>query len=130
MVYSFLDGVITWHDRWYLIKEGDRSKGEFIKIHKELDVPVSPIKPIIIGKTIFFVEGSGCKINSLYYSQEKGGFQLYDITAFARHLFISSIRQIVGINSPFSMIFAVLKDGSFNIFTYRQVRMCEKRYLI
>ncbi|WP_341794123.1 hypothetical protein [Rickettsia endosymbiont of Ceutorhynchus obstrictus] len=107
-------------DGIYLVKEGDRAKGEFIKIHKELDVPVSPIKPVIIGKTIFFVEGSGNKINSLYYSQEKGGFQLYDITAFAEHMFTSGIRQIVGINSPFSMVFAVLKDGSFNSFTYSQ----------
>ncbi|WP_342270041.1 hypothetical protein [Rickettsia endosymbiont of Orchestes rusci] len=107
-------------DGIYLIKEGDRSKGEFIKIQKELDIPVSPIKPVIIGKTIFFVEGSGCKINSLYYSQEKGGFQLYDITAYAEHIFTSGIRQIVGINSPFSMIFAVLKDGSFASFTYSQ----------
>lgn len=111
MLLGTTDGI-------YLIKEGDRSKGEFIKIHKELDVPVSPIKPVIIGKTIFFVEGSGCKINSLYYSQEKGGFQLSDITAYAEHIFNSGIRQIVGINSPFSMIFAVLKDGAFASFTY------------
>ncbi|WP_341790179.1 hypothetical protein [Rickettsia endosymbiont of Polydrusus tereticollis] len=112
--------LIGTTDGIYLIKEGDRSKGEFIKVHKELDVPVSPIKPVIIGKTIFFVEGSGCKINSLYYSQEKGGFQLSDITAYAEHIFSSGIRQIVGINSPFSMIFAVLKDGSFTSFTYSQ----------
>jgi len=113
MLLGTTDGI-------YLIKEGDRSKGEFIKIHKELDVPVSPIKPVIIGKTIFFVEGSGCKINSLYYSQEKGGFQLSDITAYAEHIFSNGIKQIVGINSPFSMIFAVLKNGSFASFTYSQ----------
>ncbi|MFY9589635.1 hypothetical protein [Rickettsia endosymbiont of Halotydeus destructor] len=113
MLLGTTDGI-------YLIKEGDRSKGEFIRIHKELDVPVSPIKPVIIGKTIFFVEGSGTKINSLYYSQEKGGFQLSDITAYAEHIFSSGIRQIVGINSPFSMIFVVLKNGSFASFTYSQ----------
>ncbi|WP_342270053.1 phage tail protein [Rickettsia endosymbiont of Orchestes rusci] len=107
-------------DGIYLVKEGDRAKGEFIKINKELDIPVSPIKPIVVGKTIFFVEGSNCKINSLYYSQEKGGFQLSDITAYAEHIFSSGIRQIIGINSPFSMIFAVLKNGSFASFTYSQ----------
>jgi len=105
MLLGTTDGI-------YLIKEGDRSKGEFIKIHKELDVPVSPIKPVIIGKTIFFVEGSNRKINSLYYSQEKGGFQISDITAYSEHIFNTEIKQIVGINSPFSMIFAVLKDGN------------------
>jgi hypothetical protein len=105
-------------DGIYLVKEGDRGKGEFIKIHKEIDLPVAPLKPVILGKTIFFVEGNGCKINSLYYSQEKGGFQISDITAYAEHIFVGGIRQIIGSNSPFSMIFAVLKNGSFATFSY------------
>ncbi|WP_250310980.1 phage tail protein [Rickettsia endosymbiont of Oedothorax gibbosus] len=107
-------------DGIYLVKEGDRAKGEFVKIHKEIELPVSPLKPVVIGKTIFFVEGNGCKINSLYYSQEKGGFQISDITAYAEHIFAGGIRQIVGCNSPFSMIVAVLKNGSFAIFIYSQ----------
>ncbi|MCC8372029.1 MAG: hypothetical protein LN568_04755 [Rickettsia endosymbiont of Pseudomimeciton antennatum] len=105
-------------DGIYLVKEGDRAKGEFVKIHKEIELPISPIKPVLIGKTIFFVEGNGCKINSLYYSQEKGGFQISDITAYAEHIFAGGIRQIVGCNSPFSMIVAVLKNGSFASFIY------------
>ncbi|WP_341755772.1 hypothetical protein [Candidatus Tisiphia endosymbiont of Ptychoptera albimana] len=105
-------------DGIYLVKEGDRAKGEFVKIHKEIELPISPLKPVVIGKTIFFVEGNGCKINSLYYSQEKGGFQISDITAYAEHIFAGGIRQIVGCNSPFSMIVAVLKNGSFASFIY------------
>ncbi|HJD56508.1 MAG TPA: hypothetical protein LFW12_00070 [Rickettsia endosymbiont of Sericostoma sp. HW-2014] len=105
-------------DGIYLVKEGDRAKGEFVKIHKEIELPISPLKPVLIGKTIFFVEGNGCKINSLYYSQEKGGFQISDITAYAEHIFAGGIRQIVGCNSPFSMIVAVLKNGSFASFIY------------
>lgn len=105
-------------DGIYLVKEGDRAKGEFVKIHKEIELPISPLKPVVIGKTIFFVEGNGCKINSLYYSQEKGGFQISDITAYAEHIFAGGIRQIVGCNSPFSMVVAVLKNGSFASFIY------------
>ncbi|WP_375318945.1 hypothetical protein [Candidatus Tisiphia endosymbiont of Oplodontha viridula] len=105
-------------DGIYLVKEGDRAKGEFVKIHKEIELPISPLKPVVIAKTIFFVEGNGCKINSLYYSQEKGGFQISDITAYAEHIFAGGIRQIVGCNSPFSMVVAVLKNGSFASFIY------------
>lgn len=105
-------------DGIYLVKEGDRSKGEFIKIHREIELPVSPIKPVVLGKTIFFVEGNGRKINSLFYSQEKGGFQIADITAYAEHIFAAGIREITGSNSPFSIVFAVLKNGSFASFTY------------
>jgi hypothetical protein len=107
-------------DGIYLVKEGDRSKGEFIRIHREIELPVSPIKPVVLGKTIFFVEGNNRKINSLFYSQEKGGFQIADITAYSEHIFADGIRQITGSNSPFSIIFAVLKNGSFATFTYSQ----------
>ena len=105
-------------DGIYIVKEGDRAKGEFIKIHREIELPVSPIKPVTLGKTIFFVEGNGCKINSLFYSQEKGGFQIADITAYAEHIFAAGIREIAGSNSPFSMVFAVLKNGGLASFTY------------
>ena len=98
-------------DGIYLVKEGDRSKGEFVKIHREIELPVSPISPVVIGKTIFFVEGNNRKINSLFYSQEKGGFQISDITAYAEHIFADGIREIAGSNSPFSMIFAILKTA-------------------
>jgi len=113
MLLGTTDGI-------YLVKEGDRSKGEFVKIHREIELPVSPIKPVVLGKTIFFVEGNNRKINSLFYSQEKGGFQISDITAYAEHIFAGGIREITGSNSPFSIIFAVLKNGSFATFTYSQ----------
>jgi hypothetical protein len=105
-------------DGIYLVKEGDRSKGKFVKINKEIDLPVSPINPVVLGKTIFFVEGNNRKINSLFYSQEKEGFQVSDITPYAEHIFADGIKEIAGVNSPFSIIFAVLKNGSFASFTY------------
>jgi len=112
--------LIGTTDGIYLAKEGDRTRGEFIRIHKEIDVPVSPIKPVIIGKSVFFVEGDNCKINSLYYSREKGGYQISSITHLAEHIFTCGIRQLVGSNTPFSMLFAVLKNGSFASFTYSE----------
>lgn len=107
-------------DGIYVLKTGDRTKDEFVNIHKDIDISVANIAPIICGKTIFFVEGDRKKIHSLYYSEEKGGYQISCITTFAEHLFTSGIKQIVAVNSPFNMIFAVLNNGSFATFTYSQ----------
>ena len=107
-------------DGIYVLKTGDRTKDEFVTIHKDIDISVSIVQPIICGKTVFFVEGDNKKIHSLYYSQEKGGYQISCITTYAEHLFTSGIRQIIAVNSPFNMIFTVLNNGSFATFTYSQ----------
>ncbi|MCP5374924.1 MAG: hypothetical protein H6743_02370 [Rickettsiaceae bacterium] len=107
-------------DGIYVLKTGDRIKDEFVNIHKDIDISVANIAPIICGKTIFFVEGDRKKIHSLYYSEEKGGYQISCITTYAEHLFTSGIKQIIAVNSPFNMIFAVLNNGSFATFTYSQ----------
>lgn len=114
------DMLIGTTDGIYILKEGDRIKGEFVKIHKEIDLPISPIKPVILGKTVFFVEGGNRKINSLYYSAEKRGYQVSSITNYAEHLFVDGIKEIIGSTTPFFVIFAILKNGSFTTFTYSE----------
>lgn len=112
--------LIATTDGIYVLTTGDKSKNEFVNIHKDIDISVAPIPPIICGKTIFFVEGDRKKIHSLYYSEEKGGYQISCITTYSEHLFNVGIKQIVSVNSPFNMIFAVLNNGSFATFTYSQ----------
>jgi hypothetical protein len=107
-------------DGIYILKTGDRTKNEFVHINKDIDMSISKIKPVICGKTIFFVEGDNKQIHSLYYSREKGGYQISCITNYAEHLFTSGIRQIVAVNSPFNILFAVMNNGSFASFTYSQ----------
>ncbi len=107
-------------DGIYILKTGDRTKNEFVHINKDIDMSISKIKPVICGKTIFFVEGDNKQIHSLYYSREKGGYQISCITNYAEHLFTSGIRQIVAVNSPFNILFAIMNNGSFASFTYSQ----------
>ena len=107
-------------DGIYILKTGDRTKDEFVAINKDITMSISKVEPVICGKTIFFVEGDNKQIHSLYYSQEKGGYQISCITNYAEHLFASGIKQIVAVNSPFNIIFAIMNNGSFASFTYSQ----------
>ena len=112
--------LIASSDGIYILKTGDRTKDEFIKVEKEVDLPISNIKPVICGKTVFFVESGNSRIYSLYYSSEKGGYQTSPITTYANHIFTSPIIKILAVNSPYSMIFAILQNGSFATFTYSE----------
>ncbi len=105
-------------DGIYILVEGDRAKGEFIKIHKELNVALAAVAPVVLEKTLFFVEGGGRKLSCLYYSREKGGYQVHTLSAYADHLFRSGIVRLVAVSTPFNMIIALLANGQFCILTY------------
>ena len=112
--------LIGSSDGIYVLKTGDRTKDEFVSINKDIEMSISKIMPVICGKTIFFVGGDNKQIHSLYYSQEKGGYQVSCITTYAEHLFVSGIKQIVAVNTPFNIIFAIMNNGSFASFTYSE----------
>ena len=107
-------------DGIYVLNTNGKAENNFYSIHKDIDISVSMIPPIICGKTVFFVEGGDRKIHSLYFSQEKGGYQVSCITTYSDHLFSSGIRQILSVESPFNLIFAIMNNGSFATFSYSQ----------
>ena len=110
--------LIATTDGIYVLKEGQRDKGEFVKIHKELHLGVAPIKPVVLDKALFFVEGNRKNISCLTWSRERGGYQVHSLTAYADHLFSSSIVRLEAVRTPFNMLFVLLGDGHFNIFTH------------
>ena len=110
--------LIATTDGIYVLKEGQRDKGEFVKIHKELHMGVAPIKPVVLDKALFFVEGNRKNISCLTWSRERGGYQVHSLTAYADHLFTSSIVRLEAVRTPFNMLFVLLGDGHFNIFTH------------
>jgi hypothetical protein len=112
--------LLATDDGIYILKAGDRAKNEFVHINKEIDISVAKIKPVICGKTVFFVEGDNKQIHSLYYSDKKAGYQISCVTTYAEHLFTSGIKQITSVNSPFNIVFAIMNNGSFASFTYSQ----------
>jgi hypothetical protein len=110
--------LIGTTDGIYVLKEGQRDKGEFIKIHKELNMGVAPIKPVLLDKALFFVEGNRKNISCLTWSRERGGYQVHSLTAYADHLFTSGIVRLEAVRTPFNMLFVLLGDGHFTIFTH------------
>jgi len=105
-------------DGIYVLKEGQRDKGEFVKVHKELHMGVAPIKPIVLDKALFFVEGNRKNISCLTWSRERGGYQVHSLTAYADHLFASGIVRLEAVRTPFNMLFVLLRDGHFLTFTH------------
>jgi len=105
-------------DGIYVLKEGQRDKGEFIKIHKELHLGVAPIKPVVLDKALYFVEGNRKNISCLTWSRERGGYQVHSLNAYADHLFASGVVRLEAVRTPFNMLFVLLGDGHFNIFTH------------
>ena len=105
-------------DGIYVLKEGQRDKGEFVKVHKELHMGVAPIKPVVLDKALFFVEGNRKNISCLTWSRERGGYQVHSLTAYADHLFTSGIVRLEAVRTPFNMLFVLLGDGHFLTFTH------------
>ncbi len=110
--------LIGTTDGIYSLKEGKREYGEFIKVTKEIDLPLSEIKPVVLAKSIFIVEKGNQKIHNLSFSKEKGGFQLFDVTIYAEHLFGQGIFSMSGLTSPFPMLFVQTRDRHFKVLSF------------
>lgn len=110
--------LIGTTDGIYSLKEGKREHGEFIKLTKEIDLPLSDIKPVVLAKSIFIVEKGAQKIHNLSFSKEKGGFQLFDVTIYAEHLFAQGILSMSGLTSPFPMLFVQTRDRHFKVLSF------------
>jgi DNA-binding transcriptional MerR regulator len=110
--------LIGTTDGIYSLKEGKREHGEFIKLTKEIDLPLSDIKPVVLAKSIFIVEKGNKKIHNISFSKEKGGFQLFDVTIYAEHLFSQGILNMSGLTSPFPMLFVQTRDRHFKVLSF------------
>jgi hypothetical protein len=110
--------LIGTTDGIYSIKEGKREHGEFIKVQKEIDIALSTIQPVVLAKSIFIVENGAQKIHNLNFSKEKGGFQLFDVTSYAEHLFTRKIITMTGLTSPFPMLCVQTGDRNFKMLSF------------
>lgn len=81
----------------------------------------SRVKPIIIGNNAVYVQDMGSVVRSLQYDLNSDTFTGVDLSARSPHLFKG--RQIVDWayqKHPFSIIWAVLDDGTLLAFTFMQ----------
>lgn len=77
------------------------------------------VKPIVIGDTVIFVQRGGQVVRDLQYRLESDKYAGSNLSVLSEHLFRN--RQIVAWayqQTPNSIVWVVLDDGSFCSFTY------------
>ena len=77
------------------------------------------VKPIVIGDTVIFVQRGGQVVRDLQYRLESDKYAGSNLSVLSEHLFRN--RQIVAWayqQTPSSIVWVVLDDGSFCSFTY------------
>ena len=77
------------------------------------------VKPIVIGDTVIFVQRGGQVVRDLQYRLESDKYAGNNLSVLSEHLFRN--RQIVAWayqQTPSSIVWVVLDDGSFCSFTY------------
>ena len=79
----------------------------------------SKVPPIIIGNTGIFVQEQGNVVRSLEYDLARDSFAGIDLSARSPHMFErKTIVDWAYQRHPFSVIWAVMSDGTMNAFTY------------
>ena len=77
------------------------------------------VKPIVIGDTVIYVQRGGQVVRDLQYKLESDKYSGNNLSVLSEHLFRN--KQIVAWayqQTPSSIVWAVLDDGSFCSFTY------------
>lgn len=79
----------------------------------------SHVRPLVIGNTVLFVDGSGAVVRDLLYSLEEDGYKGNDLTLLARHLLRDkTITDWCFQQFPDSIVWAVRSDGKLLGLTY------------
>jgi hypothetical protein len=77
------------------------------------------VQPIVVGNTVLFAQRLGGVIRDFTYDLTTGGYDGADLTILARHLFKGkSIKKWAYAQSPDSIVWVVLSDGSLVSLTY------------
>ncbi|NCC94020.1 MAG: hypothetical protein EOM10_12180 [Opitutae bacterium] len=79
----------------------------------------SQLEALTASNSVLFVQDKGNGIYSLAYTYEEDGYSNRDLSLFAEHLFEE--KKVVSWayqQQPWSLIWAVMDDGSINVLTY------------
>ncbi|MHB0785576.1 phage tail protein [Bradyrhizobium sp. 5.13L] len=77
------------------------------------------VQPIVVGNTVLFAQRSGGVVRDFSFDYTQDGFTGRDLTILARHLFENkNIKAWAYAQSPFSIAWVVLDDGSLVSLTY------------
>lgn len=80
----------------------------------------SHVPPVVIGNTVLFVRYDGRAVHDLGYQLAVDGYTGNEVTVLARHLFQGEarIREMAYAQTPWSIVWCVLGDGSLAALTY------------
>jgi hypothetical protein len=86
---------------------------------QETYVGVSPVRPVVVGNSILYVQARGSIIRDLRFDQEVEGLAGRDLTIFAAHLFDGRLVDRLDYQqTPHSIVWAVRSDGQLLGLTY------------
>ena len=112
--------VLTAGSEW---KVSPTSSGAFTYKDRTIEVQgytgSSKREPLTASNSVLFVQEKGDGVFTISYSLEEDGYANRDLTVFAAHLFED--KNIVSWcyqQKPWSLIWAVMNDGTINILTY------------
>lgn len=72
----------------------------------------------IAGDTVLFVQRKNRKLREFIYSNDKQGYAVSDLTAFAEHITDSGIKEVALQQLPDTIVWCVLNDGTIATLTY------------
>ena len=79
------------------------------------------MQPVVVGKSVLFVERGGKLVRDLAYSLEVDGYRGNDVSILANHFFERyAIKEWSYQQKPDSIIWAVREDGALLGFTYQR----------
>lgn len=80
----------------------------------------SHVPPVVVGNTVLFVRYDGRAVYDLGYQLAVDGYAGNEVTVLAKHLFkgAARIREMAYAQTPWSIVWCVLGDGSLAALTY------------
>ena len=100
--------------------EGGELSPTNVKQKRESSFGSDPVKPVLIGSATLYAGIYGEELREMVYSFESDSFITPDASVLSEHLLTSGIRQMTYVQSPNSIVWACLNDGSLISLTYER----------
>lgn len=76
--------------------------------------------PVRVDKSIIFVQRDGKTVREIYVSPDSQDFDTTDISILAEHLFTQKVKQLAYQQTPYSVVWGLLDDGTLVSLTFEK----------
>ncbi len=115
------DGVVFTNGAEYVMSPGrnnDAITPTSIRFDLQSYFGCSNVPPLVVGKSILFIERDGRVVRDFMYNYSEDGYTGSDLTIMASHLLNVPIRDWAYQQSPNNCVWVILEDGTLLSFTY------------